>query len=262
MILLKFYGMKIITIGRGEDCNIILSDPVISRKHALLKIYPTGKMEIVDMGQNGTYVNGVRLAPNTPYPVTRKDVISFAQVRQLDWKSVPDNMLYIKYVLAGVAVILVLVLALFIKNRIAAPDVPKMEEVQKTEKTTGKEKADDAQKSSNGNDGTGQGGASGSDKGQKDDGPDKKGTGDDTGGQTDGDNKPDNNKDGGSEGEKDGNDSGTKQELNAKPDNGDKFKNKVRPKRVRKEEEKKTEKKTENKEENKEEENNNNSFIL
>jgi pSer/pThr/pTyr-binding forkhead associated (FHA) protein len=53
--------MKILTIGRDESCNIVLSDSTVSRRHAILKIHATGKMEIISMGQNGTFVNGVIL---------------------------------------------------------------------------------------------------------------------------------------------------------------------------------------------------------
>lgn len=91
--------MKVISIGRDEDCTIVFQDNVISRRHAILKIHATGKMEIVDMGQNGTFVNGVKLNPNTPYPVSRKDVVSFAHVRQLDWSLVPNQFKYYWYIL-------------------------------------------------------------------------------------------------------------------------------------------------------------------
>ena len=53
--------MKILTIGRDESCNIVLSDSTVSRRHAILKIHATGKMEIISMGQNGTFVIGVKL---------------------------------------------------------------------------------------------------------------------------------------------------------------------------------------------------------
>lgn len=84
--------MKTITIGRGEDANIVIDDEMVSRRHATIRISPWGKMELRDFSKNGTYVNGIRLAVNKPYPVTRKDVISFARVRQLDWSEVPDPM--------------------------------------------------------------------------------------------------------------------------------------------------------------------------
>lgn len=84
--------MKIISIGRGTESNIIIDNDLVSRRHATIKLLPFGKMEIRDLSKNGTYVNGIRLAPNKPYPVTRKDVVSFAQVAQLDWDEVPDQM--------------------------------------------------------------------------------------------------------------------------------------------------------------------------
>lgn len=81
---------KIIVIGRGNEADICIEDELVSRRHATLKILPFGKMEIRDLSKNGTYVNGIRLAVNKPYPVTRKDVVSFARVSQLDWNDVPD----------------------------------------------------------------------------------------------------------------------------------------------------------------------------
>ena len=94
--------MKILTIGRDESCNIVLSDSTVSRRHAILKIHATGKMEIISMGQNGTFVNGVKLKSDTAYPVTRKDVVSFAHVRQLDWNQIPDVQRYYRYgIMAG-----------------------------------------------------------------------------------------------------------------------------------------------------------------
>ena len=75
--------MKTITIGRGEGCNINIDDEMMSRRHAIIKIPTFGGMEIVDMSKNGTSVNGVRLRPNVPFPVSRKDVVTFADVAQL-----------------------------------------------------------------------------------------------------------------------------------------------------------------------------------
>ena len=34
-------SMKILTIGRDESCNIVLSDSTVSRRHAILKIHAT-----------------------------------------------------------------------------------------------------------------------------------------------------------------------------------------------------------------------------
>lgn len=113
--------MKVLSIGRGEECNIILTDNLVSRRHAVLKLHATGKIEIVDMSQNGTFVNGVKLTPNIPYPITRKDVVSFAHVRQLDWTQVPDCTRYYKFALMGVGIIAAICLGLYLWSLIPDP---------------------------------------------------------------------------------------------------------------------------------------------
>jgi pSer/pThr/pTyr-binding forkhead associated (FHA) protein len=48
------------TIGRAEECNVRLADPMVSRHHALV-IDSDGEAGIEDLGSaNGTYVNGRR----------------------------------------------------------------------------------------------------------------------------------------------------------------------------------------------------------
>ena len=83
--------MKSYTIGREETCNIVIPDAsqMVSRLHATLTL-DGSKMTITDSSSNGTYINGIRIAPGTPVPVTRKDVVSFAQVAELDWKQIPN----------------------------------------------------------------------------------------------------------------------------------------------------------------------------
>ena len=83
--------MKTYTIGREETCNVIINDPtqMVSRVHATLQIRG-GKMTITDDSSNGTYINGIRITAGTPVPVSRKDVVTFAQVAELDWKRIPN----------------------------------------------------------------------------------------------------------------------------------------------------------------------------
>ena len=105
--------MKTITIGRGDGADIIIDNEMISRRHAILKISAFGKMEIVDMGRNGTYVNGIRLRSNVPFPVTRKDIVRFADQDspfKLDWSLIPDNSKIYKIAIAVLAGILAIVL--------------------------------------------------------------------------------------------------------------------------------------------------------
>lgn len=105
--------MKVISIGRNPDCNIVYDDNMVSRRHALLKIYPTGKYEIVSTGTNGTKVNGNQITPNQPYPVKRGDSVTFAHVAQLDWRMVPDPLKPYKIgalaVLAALAIVAICV---------------------------------------------------------------------------------------------------------------------------------------------------------
>ncbi len=100
--------MKAYSIGREAGCDIVINDrtDVISRRHAVLNVMSSGKMTIIDSSSNGTYVNGIRISPNVPVPVTRKDNISFAHVARLDWNLVPRPKTY--YLAWSVAAILAL----------------------------------------------------------------------------------------------------------------------------------------------------------
>ena len=104
--------MKTITIGRGDGADILIDDEMISRRHALIRISTFGKMELVDMGKNGTFVNGVKLRPNVPFPIKRKDIVNFANVAKLDWSLVPDNSRFIKTAIAALAALIVIVIAI------------------------------------------------------------------------------------------------------------------------------------------------------
>lgn len=83
--------MKTYSIGRDESCNIIIADStnMVSRYHATLNV-EGNKITIIDESTNGTFINGIKIASGTPVPVTRKDVISFAQVTNLDWSLIPN----------------------------------------------------------------------------------------------------------------------------------------------------------------------------
>ena len=82
----------IYSIGRDPGCDIYLYDDknLISRNHAVLKVAKGGKYFISDQSMNGTYINGIKMSPGVQVPVTRKDVITFAHVAELDWSQIPD----------------------------------------------------------------------------------------------------------------------------------------------------------------------------
>lgn len=107
--------MKTYSIGRDLKCDIVISDntDVISRRHALINVYPTGKMTIIDQSSNGTYVNGIRISPNVAVPVSRKDVVSLAHVSKLDWRQVPRDNSWLVYLFAGIAVAVVVLAFIF-----------------------------------------------------------------------------------------------------------------------------------------------------
>lgn len=104
--------MKVYSIGREVGCDIVINDnsDVISRRHATLNVASSGKMTIVDLSHNGTYVNGIRISPNVPVPVTRKDNVSFAHVARLDWNLIPNTgATIIKWVALGVLALLLII---------------------------------------------------------------------------------------------------------------------------------------------------------
>ena len=104
--------MKVYSIGREVGCDIVINDnsDVISRRHATLNVASSGKMTIVDLSHNGTYVNGIRISPNVPVPVTRKDNVSFAHVARLDWNLIPNTgATIIKWVALGVLAVLLVI---------------------------------------------------------------------------------------------------------------------------------------------------------
>ena len=48
-------------IGRGADCQLALDDPMVSRRHAALRIY-AGSAAVEDLGsRNGVFLNGIRI---------------------------------------------------------------------------------------------------------------------------------------------------------------------------------------------------------
>lgn len=82
--------MKKITIGRGRECDVRIDDSSdkVSRRQATIKVNFFGKMEIYDLGANGTFVNGKKVEKPNPLPVKRGDQVNFAHIVDLDWSKV------------------------------------------------------------------------------------------------------------------------------------------------------------------------------
>jgi FHA domain/Domain of unknown function (DUF1707) len=67
-----------LTIGRAPDCDLVLSHPTVSRRHAQLRPRARG-WELVDVGStNGTRLNGWELG--TAHTVRAGDVVTFGEL--------------------------------------------------------------------------------------------------------------------------------------------------------------------------------------
>lgn len=80
--------MKTITIGR-VDCDIIISDSSISRKHATISLV-NGQYVYNDISKNGTTINGrvyqnekVVITPGTPIYLSNRIPLPWAQILML-----------------------------------------------------------------------------------------------------------------------------------------------------------------------------------
>lgn len=107
--------MKSYTIGRDPNCSIVINDPSnqVSRQHATINV-DGFKMTIIDNSSNGTHVNGVKISKGVPFPVTRGDVVSLADVAVLDWKKIPSPVKNLTvYACVGLTILAVIVGAFF-----------------------------------------------------------------------------------------------------------------------------------------------------
>lgn len=63
-------------VGRGADCNLVLSESQASRRHARLEL-SGGRWWLQDLDSaNGTFINRQRLVPAQPVPLSSGDVIA------------------------------------------------------------------------------------------------------------------------------------------------------------------------------------------
>ncbi len=77
-------------IGRGQNCQVVLDDDMISREHVRIDMEADGRFRISDLGsRNKTYVNGELIAETllTPGDIIRvgEHVLEF-----LDDSAAPD----------------------------------------------------------------------------------------------------------------------------------------------------------------------------
>ena len=69
------------TIGRSRECEIVLGDSSISRKHAELRPSPQGQWTIADLGStNGIRVNGASVPAGQAQPLAAGDHVTLGTV--------------------------------------------------------------------------------------------------------------------------------------------------------------------------------------
>lgn len=73
---------EVVTIGRGDECDIVVPDRQVSRQHARIRRVGQGEYEVEDLGsKNGTHLNGVLL--QEPRRLADGDVIQIALAARL-----------------------------------------------------------------------------------------------------------------------------------------------------------------------------------
>lgn len=76
--------MKVITIGRGQDNDIVIKDPLISRNHLQLIQKDDGTASVVDLNSsNGTYVNGHKITGE--HILSKNDIVLIGRTT-LQWQ--------------------------------------------------------------------------------------------------------------------------------------------------------------------------------
>jgi two-component system response regulator AtoC len=69
-----------LVLGRGQQADVVLDHPSVSRRHARLRVHP-GSLVVEDLGSaNGTRVAGRPLAPSTPAPLRTGEAIEVGDV--------------------------------------------------------------------------------------------------------------------------------------------------------------------------------------
>lgn len=68
-------------VGRDATCDLPITDATVSRRHATLLVRGGGAVIRDEGSTNGTYLNGVRLEPNTEHPLQTGDNLQLGGVK-------------------------------------------------------------------------------------------------------------------------------------------------------------------------------------
>lgn len=93
--------MKVVTIGRNPENDVVFNDPSVSRHHCQITQYDNGSFTLSDFGStNGTYVNGHRISGEVPLSPT--DVVRVGNTT-MPWKTYLTGETYIPYAATGIS---------------------------------------------------------------------------------------------------------------------------------------------------------------
>ena len=69
-----------ISVGRAQNCDVVIRDPSVSKLHAHFRARPEG-FDLTDLeSKNHTLVNGERLSPGAAGTVTDGDILQFGAI--------------------------------------------------------------------------------------------------------------------------------------------------------------------------------------
>lgn len=79
--LVSRQGAAVVSVGRHEECDVVLRPPSVSKRHAEFHPGPQG-WRVMDLeSQNGTWVRGQRIPANVLTPVASGEQLSFGTYR-------------------------------------------------------------------------------------------------------------------------------------------------------------------------------------
>lgn len=119
---------KVLNIGSNFRNELQITDPYVSRYHAILKIDKNGKPYIKDLkSKNGVLLNGIKIPANQWVPLKRKDTVNLGNIDITDQIKgvIPVPFPWLKIVAAVVVAAAVLVGGYFGYKAISIPPPPK-----------------------------------------------------------------------------------------------------------------------------------------
>jgi pSer/pThr/pTyr-binding forkhead associated (FHA) protein len=148
--------MKVITIGRTPDNDIVVNDVKVSRNHLQIVQDDYANCSVVDLGStNGTFVNGQRItgevrlqlndviqigSTQLPWQNYLNPINSITQLYNKDNKSKPKNQRAIWYILATIIVVILLTSGVYLYvNHKNKKNLEKQEQMQTTKEDELKE---------------------------------------------------------------------------------------------------------------------------